>query len=247
MKHHRFCFILLLSVLFFSCRGGPRNAPASGAEFSSYTVKKTITAPEKRGKLSVSLTLLAVPDRAGLSSLLREILYEGMDPDQYANGLIASLEKQAAGMDKNADASGQEWEYMEEFSALGETSDPDVLVISRVRYYYLGGANGMQEKKYFPVSRSRAARVLLGEFVEPAKNGELAVLIEDALRRYAGLEPGAPLTEGGFFENKLEKAPDNFYPARDGLVFAWDFYEIAPRSMGPIEVTIPWEKLRPLR
>jgi hypothetical protein len=248
MKYHYFGFIpFLLLVLFFSCQGSPRNAPASGAEFSPYTVTETIAAPEKRGKLLVSLTLLSVPDSAGLSALLRDILYEGTGPDQYADRLVASLEKQTAGMDRAADASGEEWEYTEEFSVLKETSDPDVLVISRVKDYYLGGANGMHEKQYFPVSRSRAARILLGEFVQPAKNGELITLIEEALRGYAGLEAGIPLTEGGFFKNRLEKAPDNFYPARDGLVFAWNLYEIAPRSMGPIEVTVPWEKLRPLR
>jgi hypothetical protein len=248
MKYHLFYFVpFLLFTLFFSCQSSPRNVSASGAEFPSYEVKETIDVPENHGKLLVSFMLLAIPDHTGLSALLGEILYEGMDPRQYANRLIASLEEQAAGINRADDASGQEWEYTEKFSVLKETSDPDILVISRVRDYYLGGANGMHEKQYFPVSRSRAARILPGEFVRPAKSGELIVLIEEALRGYAGLKPGVPLTEGGFFENRLEKAPDNFYPARDGLVFAWNFYEIAPRSMGPIEVTIPWEKLRPLR
>jgi hypothetical protein len=242
MKNHLFYFVpvLLLSFLF-SCQSGPQGVSGKSGELSPYTVKKTM--PEKRGKLSVALTLLSLSDGTDLSALLREILYDGMGPDQYANRLFASLEEQIAGMD----ASGQEWEYTEEFAVVRETSDPDILVISRIRDYYLGGANGMHEKQYFPVSRSRAARILLGDFVQPAKNGELVTLIEEALRKYGGLEPGVPLTEGGFFEDKIEKAPDNFYPAKDGLVFAWDLYEIAPRSMGPIEVTVPWEKLRPLR
>jgi hypothetical protein len=248
MKCHFFYFVpFLLFALFFSCQSSPRNVPASDAEFPPYEVKKTIDVPENHGKLLLSLTLLTIPDRTGLSALLGEILYEGTNPEQYADRLAASLKEQTAGINRAADASGQEWEYTEELSVLKETSDPDILVISRVRDYYLGGANGMHEKQYFPVSRSRAARILPGEFVRPAKSGELITLIEEALRSYAGLKPGEPLTKGGFFENRLEKAPDNFYPAQDGLVFAWNFYEIAPRSMGPIEVTIPWEKLRPLR
>ena len=37
--------------------------------------------------------------------------------------------------------------------------------------------------------------------------------------------------------------PDNLGVVEDGLVFHWDAYEIAPYSMGPIDVALPYEDL----
>lgn len=219
------------------------------AEFSPYTIQKDIVSPERRGRISVSFAMLALAGQADLSPLLKDLLYEGMDSTQYADRRIASLEGLSANLDRTSgEAGGKEtvWEYTETFTPITETSDPDILVISRDRDYYLGGAHGTREKRYFTVSRSRRAELGPGDFVPPGKDGAFLTLIEDALREYSGLRPGALLGEGGFFEDALEEIPDNFYPGRAGMVFRWDPYEIAPYAMGPIEVTVPWEKIRSL-
>ncbi|MDR1419786.1 MAG: DUF3298 and DUF4163 domain-containing protein [Treponema sp.] len=253
MKENRFLYaVWLVSFPFlFSCQGGPRNAgrDLKNAEFPLYTIEKNIVSPERRGHISVSLALLALPEQADLSPLLKGLLYEGMDSRQYADRRIASLEELSADLDRTSGELGREevqWEYTETFTLITDVSDPDILAISRDRDYYLGGAHGTSEKQYFTISRSRGAELGPGDFVPPEKDGVFLALIEDALREYSGIGPGAPLGAGGFFEDALEEIPDNFYPGRNGMVFRWDPYEIAPYSTGPIEVTVSWEKIRSL-
>jgi hypothetical protein len=51
-----------------------------------------------------------------------------------------------------------------------------------------------------------------------------------------------PLTEQGFFENSVDKLED-FFLTPQGLGFQWDPYEIAPYTMGIIELVIPYDEL----
>jgi hypothetical protein len=133
------------------------------------------------------------------------------------------------------------WDYAETTGT--ETHTSKFLVVSRDRDYYLGGAHGMQEKAYFVLSLAEPARLKLEDLVR--SRAELQPLLEEALRAYAGLQKGDPLEDGGFFEDTAP-APDNFFLSGTGLGFHWDPYEIAPYSMGPIEVTIPYDRVRPL-
>jgi hypothetical protein len=253
-NHLLYTVSFLLLPFIFSCQGGPRSVPRDGgnAEFPSRTIEKDIITPRKTGRISVSLSLLVLPEEGNLSPLLKKLLYDGMNCEQYAEGIIASLRKNSAAMEEaqpgveGEDGDESRWYYTEAFTPVRETSDPDILVISHKREYYLGGAHGMREGRYFAVRCSRKAALSPGDFVPPEKNGAFLSLIEEALREYSEIKPGARLTEGGFFKDTLEEIPDNFYPGRRGMVFGWDPYEIAPFSMGPIEVTVPWEKIRAL-
>jgi hypothetical protein len=67
--------------------------------------------------------------------------------------------------------------------------------------------------------------------------------VEAELRTLTGIGETAHLQEGGFFENTIT-IPENFFIVPGGLGFHWDPYEIAPYAMGPIEITIPFEKLQ---
>ena len=50
----------------------------------------------------------------------------------------------------------------------------------------------------------------------------------------------APLSTGYYFEDSVESL-ENFYLTPRGIGFHWDHYEIAPYSVGPIEIVIPYE------
>jgi hypothetical protein len=38
----------------------------------------------------------------------------------------------------------------------------------------------------------------------------------------------------------------NYYPAKDGLCFAWSPYDVAPYAVGPVDVVIPWKEAESL-
>ncbi|MDR1420607.1 MAG: RsiV family protein, partial [Treponema sp.] len=119
------------------------------------------------------------------------------------------------------------------------------MVFVRDKEYYLGGAHSMREKECFVIDKKTGKRITAGEAVLPGEKDRFLSLVKEALRRKTDIGPEQNLTEGGFFENELE-FPGNFYPSPEGFVIHWDPYEIAPYSMGPIDITLGWEETRPL-
>jgi hypothetical protein len=135
------------------------------------------------------------------------------------------------------------WSHTETVSL--KTESPRIRVFSKTRESYTGGAHGTREQRYFVIDRPAARQINTAFIIKSGAEGELTALINDALRSQAKIGPGAALTEGDFFEERAE-ITENFFLDKAGMGFHWDQYEIAPYSMGPIEVSIPWKKLIPL-
>jgi hypothetical protein len=101
----------------------------------------------------------------------------------------------------------------------------------------------MQEKDWFVIESDSAKQVLLTDIIKEDKRPALIEAIEDALRNLRELKSYESLMEGGFFENSISLS-ENFFLAAGGLGFHWDPYEIAPYAVGPIEVILPYEKIK---
>ncbi|MDR2185149.1 MAG: RsiV family protein [Treponema sp.] len=236
-------------MLFFAaCRTEAVRQDAPGYR-TLLTGKETPLFPGQGGnpRLKISLSLLDTepPAEESLRNLLWNTLYDGVSPEEYGDLLSAHYEAQYAGAAADLNASEEppesmNWEYAE--TAAIETRTPRLLVISRDRDYYLGGAHGMREKAYFVFSLAEPARLKLEDLVRSRE--ALQPLLEEALRVRAGLKQGESLRAGGFFEDAVT-APDNFFLSEQGLGFHWDPYEIAPYAAGSVEVTIPYDKIRP--
>ncbi|MEE4273529.1 MAG: DUF3298 domain-containing protein [Thermoanaerobaculales bacterium] len=108
---------------------------------------------------------------------------------------------------------------------------------------YTGGAhpNSRQRLVSFDVGTGQ----LLGVNDLTRDPAELARMATQRLRIDHDLEPDGDLATAGFWipEGGLE-LPDNVGVVGDGLLIHWDPYEIAPYSMGPIDVIIPVDDLR---
>jgi hypothetical protein len=134
-----------------------------------------------------------------------------------------------------------DWWYTETVEAAAVSDS--VTVIKRRRESYEGGAHGSQKLAYAVFNKAGGTALGLADIMLAGSEGRLVLLLEDALRKKQELPEGAPLTEGGFFEDTVT-APENFFPGSGGLSFVWNTYEIAPYVMGIIEVTVPWGALQ---
>jgi hypothetical protein len=241
---------LLLSVLFqpLGCATASpeRSRENAGTPYQTIAIKKEI--PFNPGKESPRMTIdLSLLDTGGpepFRELLWALIYDGVSPGEYGAQIIRYFEEQyAEASSVYPPGEFMNWEYAETISP--ETLTQAMAVVSRNREYYLGGAHGMREKKYFVIDLEENRRLRINDLpregAEPALRGE----VEEALRELTGLKSGEALSGGGFFEDTV-KIPDNFFLSPGGLGFRWDPYEIAPYVMGPIEVIIPAEKARPL-
>ena len=124
--------------------------------------------------------------------------------------------------------------------------DNKILSYSNESYAYLGGAHGSSIRMLYNFDLSNAHQIKEVDLFIANYQTQLTQLIkEQLLEQSAEIGSVADLSELDFWEDKI--APnDNFYVSDEGLVYIYNPYDIAPYSMGQIEVTLPYTKLKPL-
>ncbi len=123
----------------------------------------------------------------------------------------------------------------------------DVITVATSDYSYTGGAHGMHGTGYQNIDKRSGTLIKEGQFFKPDYTDKLAVLIQDEIERRNNIKPeneeeAIPLLE----DVKDVKPNGNFYFTKDGVVYAYNIYEIAPYSQGIVEITIPYERITPL-
>jgi hypothetical protein len=253
--YYRFSGALILLALAAGCALSPRAGGKGGTPASPFLeeARELPLFPEEGPggpRLRISLSLFdprSAPGRVS-GELLRDSLYNGYEPGDYAEGLIMAKSRDYLAL-REAEYPGESlnWEYSERIEPLPspERGSPgaSLLLFARIREYYEGGAHGMREARFFVIDPERGRLLRLEDLAGGENPGALRELAGAALRRSSGLGPGAPLTEAGFFEEELGELPANFFPSPEGLVLHWDPYEIAPYALGPVRLLIPWGEL----
>jgi hypothetical protein len=178
-----------------------------------------------------------------------DVLYEGQSTEEYADKRLRGYDAMYGEMrtvaEKFPDMSraALNWFYNETFVYRAGTAK--VAVISRERESYTGGAHGMRNRDYYVFSLPDTRRLTLTDIIRDEAKPALDDLVEEALRNYMEIPSWIPLSEGGFFEDSVDRLED-FFLSSQGLGFQWDPYEIAPYSIGIIEIVLPYDQVEHL-
>ncbi|MDR2535132.1 MAG: RsiV family protein [Treponema sp.] len=244
-----FCISLFLIP---ACKSkAPHRLVQSDGALRLYTEQAVIplfSDASKNKNFLMTLTI-DVPDLSeyALKALIQNLLYDDLEPKVYFEQLVGFYESQYFEMRSvleeypDLPQGALNWTYLETL----ETNFPidPIMMISRSKEYYLGGAHGMRESQYFVIHRKQKKRLQLEDIVKPDGFPLVQEYIQEALRVFSGITPDAPLTKGGFFEDQAS-IPENFFLTSEGLGFHWNPYQIAPYVMGHIEVLIPYKQLQ---
>lgn len=112
---------------------------------------------------------------------------------------------------------------------------------------FTGGAHPNYRKAFTSYRLSDGAVVDLTDILVEGYGGELSRVAEKAFREVRQLKEDASLEEAGFwFEGRAFSLNDNFGITATGLVFYFDYYEVAPYAMGPTEITISYDEISSL-
>lgn len=112
---------------------------------------------------------------------------------------------------------------------------------------YTGGAHPFSGQRYFVLDVDSGKQLTLGNLLAAGYEEGLNAAGERAFRQERGLPADASLEEAGFwFANNMFKVNTNFGVAKNGLVFNFNPYEIAPYAMGPTEFTVPYADIAAL-
>jgi Protein of unknown function (DUF3298) len=118
-----------------------------------------------------------------------------------------------------------------------------ILTVRQETYVYSGGAHPNTHVTFQSFSRQTGHALQLTEVVSDTT--ALLKLVEQAFRKEQQIRPEQNLEEAGYFLRDGQFfLPETFGIGRDGLIFLYNPYEIAAYAVGPISVTVPYDRLK---
>ncbi|MDR2097182.1 MAG: RsiV family protein [Spirochaetaceae bacterium] len=260
------CILALFSASLNSCTGLREKNDASDVlpqtygsgwysegglpeKYLTYEKKEIVPLfPEKKDpNLEFFVNTLDISSEAE-SKLLQQTLYGGLNYMDYAENVYKKVNDDYQKIKETAVVQPKgpyDWSYIETFSGV---IYPELLVISHSSYIYSGGAHGQNQKAYFVLDTKLLKKLTPRDILRDGTEEALQKQIDDALRaKYAkyNADSGTALKTIGFFEDTAGKS-ENFFVSKEGLGFCWNPYDIAPYSMGVIEVVLPYDKIENL-
>ncbi len=135
------------------------------------------------------------------------------------------------------------WDYREKFQIV-EINLP--YIAAQFDFYsFTGGAHGNTTTNYYNFDVENKTILEYDKLFGKQEKSDLDEIAEKILRKKYKIKNNEKLTDAGFWfgKNKGFSLNGNFLILRDGLKFLFNQYEIAPYSMGQIEIFIPKDKL----
>ncbi|MDR2746080.1 MAG: RsiV family protein [Treponema sp.] len=258
--------VLSAGLLAGSCASGGNSRETAALETSKHSQQKTGNAafavyseelriplwnelpPALTVKTSPILTIkLECTDFAASPAEIPEqvfnsVLYRGLNVRDYARELVRvqTIEYQEMGEEARnnpaiINSASLNWEYSEYMET--PVAGPRLLVISRDRAFYKGGAHPNSDRTYFVFDREAARQIRLSDIIRKESEPALKQVVNRELRAGKNLGPGDSLKNGSFFVDEAE-LPEDFFLSPQGLGFHWNPYEIAPYSEGHVETLV---------
>lgn len=121
----------------------------------------------------------------------------------------------------------------------------DLLTIKASIYDYTGGAHGYGADIYSNYDLVKMQRINLNDIFDENAYAQIAEVIINQLVKDYNVNSAQELEETGFFNVKQIAPTENFCFEESGILFSYTRYDIAPYSMGQINVSVPYTNLSP--
>lgn len=253
---------LLLVFVLLSC-GCSQEAPANDAVENQAT--RAAAAPS--GPLSYQTINLSkfssdCDSSAGECASIK-ISYPQFDRAAINNIVLRKILASAASETPPGDLDEMMQQFIDEYAAhtseygpelYGWTSERSVMVITNKKGLlslefsgssYTGGAHPNGFTDYLNIDLASAKAIKLSDIFTAAQRATLRKIAEAAFRREHNIAAGANLNDRGFsFDNNQFSLSENFAVLDDRLRFFYNSYEIAPYSMGPIQIELSYNELK---
>jgi len=156
-----------------------------------------------------------------------------------------SLFKDFKNFQKEFRDSPQSWEIESATSVIYNKNS--IVSLQSNTYSYLGGAHPNELVLYANFNSGNGKRINLSGLFKDEDKYELNSRGEQIFRKEKAISPVTNFEEAGFwFKDNKFVLNENFGIKDDGLVFYFNAYEIAPYSMGPTEIFIPYNEIKNL-
>ena len=121
----------------------------------------------------------------------------------------------------------------------------NILSLSFAMEGYTGGAHGFSTINYTNFNPKTGDKLNLKDIISDMD--KLRTIARDIFIKGHNLDSNKSLnTQGYWFVDDIFSLNNNFIISSEGITFHYNQYEIAPYSEGPIDITIPMDKLEGL-
>lgn len=121
----------------------------------------------------------------------------------------------------------------------------NILTIKSSMYDYTGGAHGYGADMYLNYDLLNMQKITLEALFDESTYSRIADIIVTQLVKDYNVKSAQELEETGFFNVKQIAPTENFCFEDSAIMFSYTRYDIAPYSMGQINVSIPYSELQP--
>ncbi|MBE2255533.1 MAG: DUF3298 domain-containing protein [Ignavibacteria bacterium] len=160
--------------------------------------------------------------------------------DTYINNYVSFVKE-------NDSLSDQKYVFtwFQESDARIEFQNSNIAVFSLYNFNFLGGAHPNTVTNFMNFDMKTGKVLSLNDIFKPGFESKINQILVSEFRKKNNLKPNAPLTDGGLFENSLTYN-NNFAFTKEGFMFYYNNYEIAPYVMGPQVFVIPYSEISDL-
>lgn len=164
---------------------------------------------------------------------------EGKPMDSIAADFFAGFEE--FGNEMEGEVMG--WYY-------GATATVEVLTDSLISIsvqdeYFTGGAHGGSGVYYININPKKGVPFTLTHFFKDGYQEPLTKLAEAAFRKERELDSTTSFSENGFeFPDDKFQLNENYGFTKEGIVFFYNSYEVAPYVLGPTSITVPYTSIQ---
>jgi Protein of unknown function (DUF3298)/Deacetylase PdaC len=177
-------------------------------------------------------------------NIILQLLQPIMDEGEYnsIDTLIKSFFDEFDQVVKENPKLGQSWE-IERIMVVKNQTDK-ILSIEYSDYSFLGGAHPNTFVSFSNYSLTNGEEISLDDCLIKGYENQLNSVGEKIFRQKKKLSENSDLSSAGYwFDEDRFELNDNFAILKEGLLFYFNSYDVAPYAAGPTEIMIPYSEI----
>jgi hypothetical protein len=138
---------------------------------------------------------------------------------------------------------GMDFPWFLDITGTIEYFNPQIISYSLSHGVYTGGAHPNSFTAFYNFDPNTGKAFTLTDLFGKYNTEKLDRLLDKIYRKENDIPVKADLQKHGLFVEKIT-ANNNFAVTKDGMIFYYNQYEIAPYSAGPIEIQVTYKELK---
>lgn len=187
-----------------------------------------------------------------IGTFFNDLQYDSLTPQEAVDSYLKNYSEEYKSLSNNyysdkqrlPDGDTPVWYWYQLINTNKILFRNDSLLSYAVEYYdYTGGAHGSYRIMYFNIDLVNIVTISEEDIFVPNYQKILTDKLLTQLMKKHGVSSADSLLTIGFFNIDDILPNNNFWMNNEGIHYAFNQYEIAPYSMGVIDITIPYSEM----